>query len=205
MPLILGSVADPSSVSLSDNTNAVVLQGKQSELIVSQLHGKYDVGAYRGQVFWGSSLIAGVTIPVNTTTAPTFTLYNPVGSGVNLEMISLDIGWPAAATTVVGTLLGTLSTQTPTATTQGGVTIANPFGGSTTASAARLFTAATITAATTHIPLLGVTSTADAMIASHYEFDGKLLIAPGSLITLTSTPVQTGVAIPSWCWAEWPI
>jgi hypothetical protein len=47
-------------------------------------------------------LIAGVTIPVNTTTSPTFTLYNPLGSGVTLELISLDVGWPAAATTAPG-------------------------------------------------------------------------------------------------------
>lgn len=43
------------------------------------------------------------------------------------------------------------------------------------------------------------------MTASHYEFDGKLILAPGGLITLTSTPVQTAVALPSFAWAEWPI
>jgi hypothetical protein len=204
MPIEYGVVAAPSNTSAPDASNQPILQGKAGEQILAELHGKWYTAAYRNRVFIGSSLIAGVTIPVNTTTAPTFTLFNPLGSGVNLEMITFDVGWPAAATTVVATLLGSVSTQTPTSTTSGGTTISVPIGAGGVAQG-KLFTAATITAITTHIPLLQITSTTDGMVASHYEFDGRLVIAPGGLITITSTPVQTGVAIPSFCWAEWPI
>jgi hypothetical protein len=203
MPIEYGLVAAPSNTSAPDGSNAAILQGKAGEQIAAELHGKWYTAAYRNRVFIGSSLIAGVTIPVNTTTAPTFTLFNPLGSGVNLELITFDVGWPAAATTVIGTLLGSVSTQTPTAVTAGGTIISVPIGAGGV-SQAKLYTAATIVAITTHIPLLGVTSTTDGMIASHYEFDGRLIIAPGGLITITSTPVQTGVAIPSFAWAEWP-
>lgn len=201
MPVSYGQVGPASNTSATDGSNQPALQGKAAEQVVTELHGKWYTSAYRGRVFYGSSLIAGVVIPVNTTTAPTFTLFNPVGSTVNLELICLDIGWPAAATTVVGTILGSVSKQTPTATTSGGVVNSTFIGGGTVSQAA-LYTAATITAITTHIPLLQITSTADAMVASHYEFDGRIILPPGSLITLTSTPTQTGVALPSICWAE---
>lgn len=203
MPLSQGVVTNPASI--SDSIAANIVLGRHGEQLASELHGKWYTAAKRGRVFFGSSLIAGVTIPVNTATAATFTLFNPVGSGVDVELISLDLGWPAAAASVVATILGSVSTQTPTATTQGGVTIASPVGVTGAGQAqAKLFTVATITAITTHLPLIQVTSTADAMVASHYDFDGKLILSPGGLITLTSTPVQTGVAIPCFAWAEWP-
>jgi hypothetical protein len=175
--------------------------GKSAEGIVAELHGKWYTAVYNGLAFAGPTLIAGVTIPVNTTTSPTYTLYNPLGSGVNLELIALDVGWPAAATTVVATLLGSVSTQTPTSVTNL-TPVSLPIGGGSIAQG-KLATAATIVAITTHLPLLQITSTADAMVASHYDFDGSVVIAPGGLITLTSTPVQTGVALPCFKWAEW--
>ncbi len=203
MPLTQGLVNAPSSTSAADGSNPVALFGKASEQIIAELHGKYFTAAYRGKVFAFMALIAGVTIPVNTTTAPTFTLFNPLGSGVVTELISLDIGWPAAATTVVATILGSLSTQTPTAVTAGGTSVAQPVGAGSVPQS-KLYTAATITAITTHVPLIQITSTADAEVTSHYDFDGKLVLAPGGLITLTSTPVQTGVALPCMFAAEWP-
>ena len=161
--------------------------------------------AYRGRVFWGSSLIAGVTIPVNTATAATFTLYNPVSSGVNVELISLDLGWPAANASVVGTILGSVSAQVPTGTlTEGGYKGPALVGGSS-APLAKLYTVATIVAITSHIPLITLSTVTDTMNPSHVDFDGKLILSPGSLITLTSTPVQSLAAIPTFFWAEWPL
>jgi hypothetical protein len=202
MPVMFGQIGVPSGSTGSGNLP--LAQGKLADGIVSELHGKFYNAAVNNRVFCGSSLIAGVTIPVNTTTAPTFTLFNPLGSGVNLELISLDIGWPAAAASVVGTILGSVSTQTPSSTTAGGTTIAVPIGGGGVAQA-KLFTAATITAITTHIALITASTVTDTMNPAHVDFDGKLVIAPGGLITLTSTPVQTAVSLPSLFWAEWPV
>ena len=201
MPVMFGAVGAPSNVSASDSANLAALQGKAGELIDSNLHGKWYTAAYRNRVFVGSSLIAGVTIPVNTTTAPTFTLFNPLGSGVNLELVSFDM-YSLGGTMVVGTILGGLSTQTPTAVTAGGATISVPVGGGGVAQA-KLYTAATIVAITTHFYLGQVAATTSASV--HYEFDGKIIIAPGGLITVYSNPVQTAVTVPSFVWAEWPI
>lgn len=203
MPLSQGLVGTPSSTSAADGSNPVALFGKAAEQIVAELHGKYYTAAYRGKLFAFAALIAGVTIPVNTTTSPTFTLFNPLGSGIVTELASLDIGWPVAAASVVGTILGSVSTQTPTSVTSGGSTIAMPVGGGAVAQS-KLYTAATISAITTHIPLIGISTVTDTMNPAHVDFDGKVVLAPGGLITLTSTPVQTAVALPCIMAAEWP-
>jgi hypothetical protein len=203
MPVLYGAVGAPSNVSIADGQNAPALQGKAGELNVSELHGKWYTSAYRGRVFSTGVLIAGVTIPVNTTTAPTFTLFNPLGSGVNLELISLDVGWPAAAASVVGTLLGTTGVQTPTATTAGN--IYSLLIGAGAVPQGKFFTAATIVAITQHMPLMNISTVTDTMNPAHVDFDGRVVLAPGSLFTLTSTPVQTAVALPALSWAEYPV
>lgn len=203
MPIGYGLVGAPSNNSLPDGNNAPVLQGKAGEQVVTELHGKWFTSAYRGRVFKTGVLIAGVTIPVNTTTAPTFTLFNPLGSGVNLELIGLDVGWPAAAASVVGTLLGTTGVQTPTAVTAGNI-YATAIGGGGVPQA-KFYTAATIVAITQHMPLLNISTVTDTMNPSHVDFDGHIILTPGSLFTLTSTPVQTAVALPALSWAEYPI
>ena len=177
--------------------------GKHAELFTSSLHGRWFAAASMGRLFAGMSLIAGVTIPVNTATAATFTLFNPLGSGVTVELASLDIGWPAAAASVVGTILGSVSTQTPTSVTSGGSTVPMPVGVGGVAQA-NLYTAATIVAITTHIPLITPSTVTDTMNPAHVEFEGKVCLNPGGLITLTSTPVQTAVSLPCFIWAEWP-
>src|SRR3990167_7337716 len=103
MALSQGLVTNPTKQ--ADGIGNIVL-GRQGEQLTADLHGKWYSAALNGRLFIGSSLIAGVTIPVNTATAATFTLFNPLGSGVNVELATLDIGWPAGATTVVGTILG---------------------------------------------------------------------------------------------------
>jgi hypothetical protein len=203
MPVSYGLVAAPSNISANDSSNLPALMGKAGEQILAELHGKWYTAAYRGRVFSTGVLIAGVTIPVNTTTAPTFTLFNPLGSGVNLELISLDVGWPAAAASVAGTLLGTTGVQTPTSVTAGN--IYSTLIGAGAVPQGKFYTAATIVAITQHMPLITISTTTDVMAPSHVDFDGAVILAPGSLFTLTSTPVQTAVALPAMRWCEWPI
>lgn len=203
MPVGYGAVGAPSNTSAADGSSQANLMGKSAEQLVAELHGKWYTSAYRGRVFSTGVLIAGVTIPVNTTTAPTFTLYNPLGSGVNLELISLDVGWPAAAASVVGTLLGTTGVQVPSAVTAGNIYSTLIGGGAVPA--AKFYTAATIVAITQHMPLMNISTVTDTMNPAHVDFDGAVILAPGSLFTLTSTPVQTAVAMPALRWAEFPI
>lgn len=203
MPVFYGQVNPPSNISNADGSNAPALQGKSGEMLDSNLHGKWYTSAYRGRVFQTGVLIAGVTIPVNTTTAPTFTLYNPLGSGVNLELISLDVGFPAANASTVGTLLGTTGVQTPTAVTAGN--IYSTLIGAGAVPQAKFYTAATIVAITQHMPLINFSTVTGTGNPIHVDFDGRIILAPGSLFTLTSTPVQGAASLPALSWAEYPV
>lgn len=206
MPIMYGTVGAPSNASAADTTNLPILQGKSGEAIVGELHGKWYTSAYRNRVFVGSTLAAGTTIPISSTTAPTFTLYNPLGSGVNVELISIDIGI-TNATTVVSPI--SLSYTSGLIVAPTGVTAlpVNPalIGGSGK-SQVNLYSVATLAAAiTTSFPLFSISATSGAFPPLHYDFDGKLLLAPGSLVFLSGTAAQTSASMNGAFWAEYPI
>src|SRR5438093_1036357 len=71
------------------------------EGLVGELYGKYYQLAKAGQIFVGSSAITGVLIGIATTTAPTFLLANPAGSGKNLVMLKATYGY-ISGTTIAG-------------------------------------------------------------------------------------------------------
>jgi hypothetical protein len=191
------SASNPASVSVP------AIAGRHGELLTSSLHGRWMQAALMGRLFVAGSLIAGITIPVNTATAATCVIHNPLGSGVVLELASFDVGWPAAAASVVGTILLSMSTQTPTSVTSGGYTLALPIGGGGVPQG-KFYTAATVTAVTSHLPMITASTVTDTMNPSHVEFEGKVSIAPGGMAHVTSTPVQTAVSLPAFIWAEWP-
>ncbi len=186
-------------------TNPIAPCNPDGAPMFSEVHGKWYSAARAGRVYIATSLIAGITIPVNTTTSPTWTLFNPATSTVNLELIHFDVGSIVAATLIQSEILGSISKQTPTSTTAlTPANIINPM--SSGSPQASMFTAATIGAAiTTHMPLFLAPAVAVAAGQTKYEFDGKVVLPPGWLFTVTSTPVQSGVLLPSLSWAEWPV
>ena len=78
------------SASLADGYQAFQLGGKQGEGLVSEVHGKWYTGGYRGNVYVGSTPGAGITVPGLLATAAKFVLYNPLTSGKNLELINFS-------------------------------------------------------------------------------------------------------------------
>src|ERR1041384_1611691 len=96
------TVSSPSNNSNSDGTTVTALAGKQGEQVVTELHGKYSILNYRGNVFTFN--VTAQTIPVIAATlASKFSLWNPPGSGKNAELICFDMG-VVLATTVVNTV-----------------------------------------------------------------------------------------------------
>ncbi len=202
-----GIVNAPSNVSAADGSQPIVLQGKAAELLVQELHGKWYTAAYRGRVFHGVTSIAGTTLTTQTTTVSAFMLFNPGGSGINAELIGTDIGL-ISSTTVIGTLLQTAGTGAITGVTTT-VTVnvaANPFAAGA-ANKATLTTLATLSTANTFFwPLFNITSTVPIVNGNlHYDWDGKLLIAPGSNTNLSSNITQTNPFVCGYDWAEWPV
>lgn len=206
MPVMYGTVGGVTTPSATDATNQPLLQGKAGEAIVAELHGIWYTAGYRGRAFHGASAIAGVVLPRETTTAATFMLFNPSGSGVNLELISFDVA-ELTTTGVIGTvLLAAGSNPAPSSTTAITATVTPTLIGGGATQKASLFSAATITAMTTWWPIGQVTATTTGTYQiAPYAFNGRVLVAPGAGVQACSNPVQTNSWVPAFDWAEWPL
>jgi hypothetical protein len=205
MPYVQGVVAAPTT-SNTDGANPTFLQGKTAELLVAELHGVWYTAGYRARAFHGAAAIAGVILPRETTTAATFMLFNPATSGVNVELISFDIGM-IVTTAVIGTImLAGSANPAPSSVTAITATVSGTFLGGTGVQRAALYSAATVTAATTWWPMFQLISTTGGTnVSQAYSFNGRVGLTPGSGIQACSNPVQTGSMVPAFDWAEWPL
>lgn len=178
------------------------------EGLVGELYGKYYQLAKAGLIFVGSAGIAGVAIPIATTTAPTFILKNPAGSGKNLVMIKASLGYisgtvvAAAHHYSVCTAAGaTLTTATPfnafvgaggTSVSQFAPTVTNTVSGATIYRHSGISNGAPITSSTSYYYL---TET----------FEGDFIIPPGQCAFPSADPVEGGTYGVTWVWAEMPV
>ncbi len=209
-----GNVMNPFTAASPDNTSNPILQGRNSELLVSQIHGKWFNAAARGVLFTFN--VTAKTVPVTVSagqiTAAPFALYNPVGSNRLLELIDLDIGL-VLATTVVNTISLYATTNVVSASgtfTTAGTAQSGLLNG-TAGGVGVPYTAYTTVASCT--PLLwmpvgtfgAVTTTSN--LLSHYVFDGKAIVPPGALVILAaSTAASTASSIDAQIsWVETPI
>lgn len=222
MPVIQTSVNAPSNVSAAVASNPPVLGGRQSEMIVSELHGKYYTQSYNGNAFWASAAATGlITTIFSNTTYVGLLLWNPQGSGKNLVPIRAVQGRILAATTVAawghsfllnaGAGVGTaapLSAFTAITATRGPAN--NPGVTGQGASVALVGGGATFTTALAWGRANGfsegtnTTAVVDQVISE--DFDGSLIIPPGTLMAvLAASAAQGGTWLPSILWEETPL
>jgi len=208
MPIVYGQPA--SNIAGLTLPNLPITQGKFGEVLDAKAHGDYYTGAYYGKTFIGSTAVAGTTIPVLAASlVSTFTLYNPLGSGVNLEVLWYDLG-VLSATAVVGSIA--LAYQSglavaplvPVSLTPTPALIGGAF-----APLGKLYSSCTLAGTPTVLQSLGfafgTTTAAAGPTFAHYEINGRILIAPGSLLVTTSqSAAQSAAMIQSLGWAEWP-
>ena len=119
----LAVVADPTNSSAADGSSQnPLLAGRQSDLLISQLHARYASQVYRGRIFCARSAhsLSTIRAPIPSTNLTTFGVYNPDGSGVNLEILSVLMWFDGTMVnaypwvSVTGAVLTTLLTQTST-------------------------------------------------------------------------------------------
>lgn len=221
MPVMYGAVGAPSTTSAADGTNLPALQGKQGELIVNELHGKYYTQSYRGNMFWASAAASGIITTIfSNTTYVGLLLWNPQGSGKNLVPVRAAQGRILAATTVCGF---------------GHSYLLNAGAGVGTAAPISAFTAITATRGPCNNPGLtgqassvalvgggasfttalawgrsngfaaGTETTAIVEQAFSEDFDGNVIIPPGTLMAVfAATAAQGGTWVPSIVWEEVP-
>jgi hypothetical protein len=196
---------DPTATQNKDTSLVTATSGRHGETLVSEIHGARYVKASRGNLFWGTSGVAGASLLAPGGTTAGFVLYNPVGSGVIVEVEQFKIVGASTETDVIAGLALEGSVQTPSGTLTG-ATIANmPLGGPTKSPMAKVYKACTI-AAMTFLGGIGltVTATTSPMPVGLIDFDGTLLLWPGYSINFCSTITQSSdIAVCDVIWSEW--
>lgn len=204
----------------SDSSNPVTARGtKEGAQLVTELHGKYAEAAMRGQVFIAYTLIAGVALPTAAATLNSkFTIWNPAGSGKNVELINFTMGIDSATDVVngIGMLIQRSLTATSGIPTSATALVASPLGLGGTAKA-NAYSQATltnvaipgVTAATAvpipFYPLFSMGATTAPVIAScAHDFDGKVWLAPDDLGAFCCTVAPATAAFCAVMWAEYP-
>ena len=198
-----GQVYAPTSY--PDGSVPTFLAGRSGEAINADLHGKFYTGAYRGKVFFASTAAAGTTIPISSATAATFVLYNPIGSGVNMELISYDSSVQSATVVVSSVMLGYAGNLIVAPTSVTALTPSPALVGSNAAPQGKVYSVATIVATTVFYELGAYGATSGAFPSIHHDFDGKFVLAPGSLAHVCGTAAQTSASVQTMVWGEWPL
>lgn len=170
---------------------------------------KYAELALRGKTF--SVSVAAVTLPVNANNlASVCSLYNPPGSGVFLDIISVDVHAVLATTVVdIAALYFQVAGPAQLATfTTRSTAIQNGRLGEGVPANAQFYTALTHSGTPTLAALIGgwgaVTDGSSG--EGHREFKGQLLLPPGGILSLAmTTAASTASGITAEIrWAETP-
>lgn len=91
-------------MTVADAAATILRQGRTSELVVSQNHGRLAESTTRGAVYQltqnatGTGIGAGNTAGAAAAAATQFALWNPVGSGVNISLLEFGYGIISATT-----------------------------------------------------------------------------------------------------------
>lgn len=222
---LVGSTANPAGIGNADGSIASVILGRQNDLLVSNVHGPWGAMTARKMTFYSTVTTAAQAIPVNTTTsASTFCLVNPTGSGVNMELIDFKLdflhtnGAPATAN-IVGFSFVDAATNAISAITKAPTVLSGAAGGMNGNVGAALnqgyvATAITFASALTiaanwgyslfSFPASWVPTVGGYPVPLIHEFKGKLVLPPGKCATLVaSTAWGSNTTVPSVSWAEY--
>jgi len=191
-------------------------------VLVAELHGKYFTENYRGNIFYGSTSTSGVVIPIATTKAPVYTIWNPAGSGKLCVPIATLVSWDATT----GVLGGLVWTATTAAGAQVGATspivtfsapaapISANLGAGKTSQMKFANDASTvsITAAGSFYRATGITVSAATAGVLNFgwftardDWDGTGIVPPGNAIHLMGSTAVAVTAVITTCWAELPL
>lgn len=180
--------------------------GRHAEQLVSQIHGKHFYPNLRGRLFQFD--VTGVTVPVIAATlVSVFSLHNPPSSGVIAELVDVDID-QVLATTVVGTFgwyeSHGANALGATLTTAG--TVKSGRVGDTPNNKVVAYSALTHVGTPVRADIIGGHGATTNQNQIRKEYDGKLLLPPGviiSLATSTGPATASGLGL-SVKWIEWP-
>jgi hypothetical protein len=189
--------------------------GQLGDAIVSQLHGTYYETNYRGNAFM-LSVPTAAAVTAYTGGAggtPMLTIFNPLGSGKNAVITKVAVGnvvaASAAGTAAFGLYFGTTATITQ-ATTTTPWNMATQLQSGSVVTGYRNIVISGSSAASNVIPIgsyyWATAAGAASVSPSIVEFDGSLIIPPGSFAALGGSAALTSATwIGSLQWEEVPV
>lgn len=171
-----------------------------------------------GNVFTGQTAMAGVgALPVATATGQVFGIFNPLGSGVEVLLLGLDMGIATGTTPVTSAFclswLANAGSQVATGSPITAFTGATPINqrlGLGNASRVKFTPSAATMTAPVFLRSLALsfgstTATQGGFQNAHYDFDGKITIPPGNFVGVCGSTIQSGSVLQiSIDWAELP-
>lgn len=193
---------------LADGAQVEQRGDKSAALVVADGHGRYQEPVYRQRV-WTAAGQAAVSLGAGLSATSVWSLYNPIGSGVNLVLLEFTFAFsaaPAAAAVVFLTIPGTTGQATPTGLTLLATPWSNALVGSAfQSSVARVYTAATLAAVPIVYRVLGSVVAVGSLTPPTLggEIAGLIIVPPGAHVTLQASAAASG--FPSMTWEEIPI
>lgn len=204
---LVGRVQNPSVGQVADSLQTELVLDRHGQLVVSKFLGKHSIITQRGRTFSANANDAtGRTILGAGGTTSGFMFYNPVGSGVNMEIVELIVS-PLTATDVVG-VIGLEYGAPPTTVSNAATVRSCNIGGNTQTALCKASYGSTIVAMTflRWLPVF-VQTTAGVLQGSFIRYDpeGSLIIAPGGAVNIVSSTTQsTNLWAQSVTWIELP-
>ena len=203
-----GSFVGP--ISLADGTSGSERQSRTAEMLTGNVHGRFYEQTSRGKLFHCDFGVSATGIAINAIgTSAGVALYNPVGTAVNLSLISVRLGM-VSSTLILGAVMHGVNTNLSAAATTGtaGTTVPGLAGSGATASGRPLYTATLPASPTPTRVFLYKQPT----IATGSSFvledllDGQIALAPGATWSLYVIGADTS---PLWkvsvSWEEVPV
>jgi hypothetical protein len=182
-------------------------------LLVSQAHGRYGAATRRANLFSFSTALAGVTAaagmvsPLAAGATPLFAIYNPTGSGKNLELL-MAYAYNVSGTPAAGPMAYNLG-PTAIVTTTGAQPTSN-LTGLAAGSVARGFANSVLTGSSalllvrpaffSQVGTPGAIAAAQPAIYQD-ELSGSIVVPPGSLFAIC--PAGAGTTHVLGCAATW--
>lgn len=205
--MIIQPITGPQLAS-DGNIAAAARGGKQGELMVSELHGRYYEQAYRRNIFSVASQAVATTTVGLATTYTGLCIANPISSQINMVLNKATMMQSVIqATQVEGYAIAFGFNKTTNVTLTTPATTQSNLVGSGTVSVGVAATSATLPTAPLYAYFLTNTATATQNPSTTFiDFEGSAILIPGAYACFV-TPTQASVAGLwfSFAWEEVPV
>jgi hypothetical protein len=179
---------------------------KDLATVSQMLHGNYYETTYRGNVFTASTAAAGITLvalnvsPLTVNTGiPIIGLWNPPGSGKNLVINKVNVGFISATASIGNIVWNYALNQTITSTPTANGAVSNFLGNGS--AVAKVFVNAVMTGSTVGIMLRPafqvqfVTAVNEIVDYAEQDIGGDIIVPPGAWIALANGVSNASAAV----------